>query len=48
MDTTTEFLIPFSRQGNDSVLELFSVLTEEEVKKKMAKKLKKVKKKAAK
>uniref|UniRef100_A0A3P8VK69 WD repeat-containing protein 3 n=1 Tax=Cynoglossus semilaevis TaxID=244447 RepID=A0A3P8VK69_CYNSE len=34
--------------GNDSVLELFSVLTEEEVKKKMAKKLKKVKKKAAK
>lgn len=35
-------------QGNDSVLELFTVLSEEEVQKKMAKKLKKVKKKAAK
>ncbi|XP_040003879.1 WD repeat-containing protein 3 [Xiphias gladius] len=34
--------------GNDSVLELFTVLSEEEVQKKMAKKLKKVKKKAAK
>lgn len=35
-------------QGNDSVLELFTVLSEEEVRKKMTKKLKKVKKKAAK
>ncbi|XP_075994682.1 WD repeat-containing protein 3 [Genypterus blacodes] len=34
--------------GNDSVLELFTVLTEEEVQKKMEKKLKKAKKKAAK
>ena len=35
-------------QGNDSVLELFTVLSEEEVQKKMTKKLKKAKKKAAK
>lgn len=35
-------------QGNDSVLELFTVLSEEEVQRKMAKKLKKAKKKAAK
>uniref|UniRef100_A0A3P8TLE5 WD repeat-containing protein 3 n=1 Tax=Amphiprion percula TaxID=161767 RepID=A0A3P8TLE5_AMPPE len=34
--------------GNDSVLELFTVLSEEEVQKKMTKKLKKAKKKAAK
>lgn len=34
--------------GNNSVLELFTVLSEEEVKKKMMKKLKKAKKKAAK
>lgn len=34
--------------GNDSVLELFTVLSEEEVNKKMTKKLKKAKKKAAK
>ncbi|KAM9344035.1 WD repeat-containing protein 3 [Pholidichthys leucotaenia] len=34
--------------GNDSVLELFTVLSEEEVQKKMSKKLKKAKKKAAK
>ncbi|CAG5865329.1 unnamed protein product [Menidia menidia] len=34
--------------GNDSVLELFTVLSEEEVQKKMAKKLKKAKKRAAK
>lgn len=33
-------------QGNDSVLELFTVLSEEEVQKKMTKKLKKAKKKA--
>uniref|UniRef100_A0A3B4UMW4 WD repeat-containing protein 3 n=1 Tax=Seriola dumerili TaxID=41447 RepID=A0A3B4UMW4_SERDU len=33
--------------GNDSVLELFTVLSEEEVQKKMTKKLKKAKKKAA-
>lgn len=35
-------------QGNDSVLELFTVLSEEEVQRKMSKKLKKAKKKAAK
>lgn len=35
-------------QGNDSMLELFTVLSEEEVKRKMTKKLKKAKKKAAK
>lgn len=35
-------------QGNDSVLELFTVLSEDEVQKKMTKKLKKAKKKAAK
>ncbi|XP_053733114.1 WD repeat-containing protein 3 [Synchiropus splendidus] len=34
--------------GNDSILELFTVLSEEEVRKKMTKKLKKAKKKAAK
>ncbi|XP_028992625.1 WD repeat-containing protein 3 [Betta splendens] len=34
--------------GNDSVLELFTVLSQEEVEKKMSKKLKKAKKKAAK
>ncbi|KAM3861701.1 WD repeat-containing protein 3 [Diretmus argenteus] len=34
--------------GNDSVLEIFTVLSEDEVEKKMAKKLKKAKKKAAK
>ncbi|XP_035533090.1 WD repeat-containing protein 3 [Morone saxatilis] len=34
--------------GNDSILELFTVLSEEEVQKKMTKKLKKAKKKAAK
>lgn len=37
-----------SVQGNDSVLELFTVLSEEEVRRKMTKKLKKAKKKAAK
>lgn len=35
-------------QGNDSVLELFTVLSEEEVQRKMNKKMKKAKKKAAK
>lgn len=35
-------------QGNDAVLEVFTVLSEEEVQKKMAKKLKRAKKKAAK
>ncbi|KAM9804715.1 WD repeat-containing protein 3 [Neosynchiropus ocellatus] len=34
--------------GNDSILELFTVLSEEEVRKKMSRKLKKAKKKAAK
>ncbi|XP_013856209.1 WD repeat-containing protein 3, partial [Austrofundulus limnaeus] len=38
----------FGCHGNDSVLELFTVLSEEEVTKKMSKKLKKAKKKAAK
>ena len=49
-----ERLVPYAplplslHQGNDSVLELFAVLSDEEVKKKMTKKLKKAKKKAAK
>lgn len=42
------YLFLFLHQGSDSVLELFTVLSEEEVQKKMTKKLKKAKKKAAK
>lgn len=44
----TVIFVMFVHQGNDSVLELFTVLSEEEVQRKLSKKLKKAKKKAAK
>lgn len=47
MNNTTHIHLSL-RQGSDSVLEIFTVLSEEEVRKKMSKKLKKAKKKAAK
>lgn len=46
--THNVIFVMFVHQGNDSVLELFTVLSEEEVQRKMSKKLKKAKKKAAK